>query len=80
METYKVRTHVGPDGAVNLTIPVGLPEREVEVEVAVHNVDDSQRNELGWPKDYFEQTYGSFRGQPLVRPEQGEFEVRRPFP
>jgi hypothetical protein len=29
-----------------------------------------------WPPDYFNQTFGSLRDDPLERPEQGEYEVR----
>ena len=29
-----------------------------------------------WPTNYFEETYGALRDDPLVRPEQGDFEIR----
>jgi hypothetical protein len=29
-----------------------------------------------WPANYFEETYGALRDDPLVRPEQGAFEIR----
>ena len=32
--------------------------------------------DLGWPPGFFEETYGSFSDQPLVREPQGEYEVR----
>ncbi len=32
--------------------------------------------ELGWPPGYFEETYGSFRDEPLERGPQGEYPVR----
>ncbi|MCZ7669738.1 MAG: type II toxin-antitoxin system Phd/YefM family antitoxin [Chloroflexi bacterium] len=34
----------------------------------------------GWPGDYFAQTYGALADDPLVRPEQGEFEKRETAP
>jgi hypothetical protein len=30
----------------------------------------------GWPSGFFEQTYGSFRDQPLIREPQGDYETR----
>ena len=32
--------------------------------------------DLGWPPGFFEKTFGSFRDEPLERPEQGEYEQR----
>ena len=32
--------------------------------------------ESKWPQDYFEQTYGALADDPLVRPEQGEYDER----
>jgi len=32
-----------------------------------------------WPEGYFETVFGGWQGDPLVRPEQGEFEQREPF-
>jgi hypothetical protein len=29
-----------------------------------------------WPANYFEETYGALRDDPLARPEQGTFEIR----
>ena len=36
------------------------------------------RREVGdeWPEGYFERVVGCWEGEPLVRPEQGEFEER----
>lgn len=30
----------------------------------------------GWPVDYFAQTYGALANDPLIRPDQDEFEER----
>jgi len=32
-----------------------------------------------WPDGYFETAFGGWQGDPLVRPEQGEFEQRESF-
>ena len=43
----------------------------VEAPAAMGRAEDR-----GWPSGFFEQTYGSFRDQPLVREPQGEYETR----
>ncbi|MDQ6960491.1 MAG: hypothetical protein Q9M27_05620 [Mariprofundaceae bacterium] len=30
----------------------------------------------GWPTGYFDQVFGQWEGEPLQRPEQGEYEFR----
>lgn len=32
--------------------------------------------QIGWPPNYFEETFGALRDDPIERPEQGTFEVR----
>ena len=31
---------------------------------------------IGWPPGYFENVIGGWKGEPLVRPSQGDFEER----
>ena len=31
---------------------------------------------IGWPPGYFENVIGGWKGDPLVRPQQGEYEER----
>jgi len=33
----------------------------------------------GWPEGYFEQVFGGWEGEPLQRPEQGDYEQRERF-
>jgi hypothetical protein len=80
MDSIKIRTHVGRDGILSLRIPVSFSEKDVEVVVEVREpgaaLASSGPESLGWPKGYFEQTYGSFRDEPLFREDQGEYEKR----
>ena len=34
---------------------------------------------VGWPEGYFEAVVGGWKGEPLTRPSQGDFEKRNPF-
>lgn len=36
--------------------------------------------QLGWPRNFFTQTYGSLRDVGLLREPQGEYEVREELP
>ena len=75
METITLHSRVGADGVLKLQVPVKLTNTELEVVLIVQPVA-SARQEPGWPPGFFEQTYGSFRDQPLVRESQGEYETR----
>ena len=35
--------------------------------------------QLGWPSNYFAETFGALRDDPIERPEQGVFEIREAF-
>jgi len=84
LETIRLRTHVGGDGNVTLSLPQRYAGQDLEVVLVVQPAAPLSAQptpeELGWPPGFFEQTYGSFRDTPLERPEQGEYEVREPFP
>ena len=75
METITLHSRVGADGLLKLQVPVKLTNTDLEVVLIVQPVAPASQ-EAGWPPGFFEQTYGSFRDQPLVRESQGEYEVR----
>ena len=68
---------VKPGGVIEIRDPQ-LPAGAVaEVIVLVEVPPATGRPEdRGWPSGFFEQTYGSFRDQPLVREPQGDYETR----
>ncbi len=63
MNSMKLRSRVGADGVLNLRVPVGVTDAEVEVVVVFQLVERSQivktPEELGWPPGFFERTAGS---------------------
>lgn len=73
MVIIPVKTRLQADGILNLRVPTGLPEADVEVMVIVQPVDTRAQ---GWPKDFFIETYGAFADQPLERGSQGAFDDR----
>lgn len=79
MNSIALKTHVGSDGRLRLNIPTGLTDTDLEVIVIMQPVitkPATKPKDLAWPPGFFEQTFGSFKDEPLERPEQGEYEQR----
>lgn len=80
MQSIKLCSHVGADGILHLEIPVGMTDKEIEVMVIYQTIEPSAPQktpeELEWPPEFFEQTYGSCQGDPIVIDYEGDFETR----
>jgi hypothetical protein len=89
MKTIETRAHIGADGMLHLNLPVDLPESEVEVLVVLQPLPENghaqngaksqsegEATTRGWPPGFFEQVVGGWQGEMLMRPDQGEYEVR----
>lgn len=81
MKSIRLTAHVGQDGMLNLAIPLDIREVALEVLVVVQPLNqedsaDEPRDVLGWPADFLETVAGSWKGEALVRSEQGAFESR----
>ncbi|NJL69298.1 MAG: hypothetical protein HC849_23665 [Oscillatoriales cyanobacterium RU_3_3] len=80
MQTIKVRSRVDSDGMLHLQIPGGIKDTDLEVVVVFQPVAPATQaktpEELGWSPGFFETVIGSWEGEPLVRPEQLEYEIR----
>jgi hypothetical protein len=78
--SIRLKSHVGPDGTLHLNVPTEFRETDVEVVVTLTpieappqpNTDQLRR----WPDDFFENTFGACKEEPLIRLPQGEPEVR----
>ncbi len=75
METITLHSRVGADGLLRLQVPLKVTNTDLEVVLIVQPVV-STGQEHGWPPGFFEETYGSFRDEPLVREPQREYEIR----
>ena len=73
MQSIKVRSHVGSDGILHLNIPIGVHDSDLEVTVTVQPVDSTPQGK-GWPPGFFEETFGSFKDDPLVIDSEGVLE------
>ncbi len=79
MTHIEIRSKVGPDGVLKLAVPVGMGEANREVRITVESLEQTAAKPQLTPeqwKQFIEETAGSWKGEPLVRPPQGEFENR----
>ena len=76
MQTVRIRERIGSDGVLHLNVPVGVADAECEVVVVVQPGMPERR---GWLPGFFERMAEGWQGEPLVRPPQGECEVREPL-
>ena len=77
MKTIQVNGHTKPDGTLDITVSTGLPESHVEVLLVVQVVaEPDTATAPAWPPGFFERTAGKWRGRPLARADQGDFEQR----
>lgn len=75
METITLHSRVGADGLLKLQVPIKLTNTDLEVVLIVQPVA-SANQEPGWPPGFLEEVAGGWQGEPLVREDQGHYEVR----
>jgi hypothetical protein len=79
MTHIEVRTRVGPDGILTLSVPVGISEANREVKVIVEPADEIVKETARMFREerarFVDQTAGAWKGE-LERPEHGEAEDR----
>ncbi len=82
MTHLELRARIGPDGILNLKVPVGILDANREVKVIVEPTDTGgEATELAqeqWAR-FVAETAGAWLGE-FERPEQGKFEVRDQLP
>ena len=83
MQSIKLHSRVGSDGILHLDIPLDLRDKDLEVMVIFQPLESSTSvktpQELGWMPGFFEEVIGGWVGEPLVRAEQGDYEIREPL-
>ena len=76
METITLHSRGGADGLLKLQVPVNLTNTELDVVLIVQPVASGDQKP-GWPAGFFEEVAGGWQGEPLVREDQGQYEVRK---
>jgi hypothetical protein len=71
MKNIQLQTEVGPDGVLNLCIPLGLDDAKTPVMVTIQSLAATSRKilpeQLEW-HEFVRQTYGSCAGLGLEEP------------
>jgi hypothetical protein len=76
MVAIPLRARLKPDGTLDLRVPTGLPESDVDVLVVVQPAAERVAH---WPEGFIDETYGAFADAPLERPPQYGLEARESF-
>lgn len=82
-QTISICSHVGSDGILHLEVPVEMADTDIVVTVTVRSLpaacEESSPEKLSWTPGFFEQTFGAWQGEPLLRESQGEITERQTF-
>ena len=79
MVSFSLKTRVKPDGSLQVAIPTGLPETDVDVLLVVQPLPAGREGGAAgnsWPEGFFEETFGCLSEDPLVRGAQLQYETR----
>jgi hypothetical protein len=74
MNRMTVKARVGPDGVLNVTVPLGAAEPNQEVEVTIEPLPPTMTQEE-W-HNWVLSMAGSIKDPTFIRHEQGEYEQR----
>ena len=81
MQTIKLKSYVGEDGVLQLQLPIGVKNTDLEVIVVFQPLKADSKpseaktpEELGYSREFIE-VLGSWEGE-LERPEQTPFQER----
>jgi hypothetical protein len=77
--TRKVlKSRVGPDGVLQVSVPLGSQEANREVSVVIESIPEQPRSQAEYSA-WLDRIYGSWQGE-FVEDDEGPFETREPFP
>jgi hypothetical protein len=79
MNRVVVHSHVGADGVLHLTVPMGKADAGREVQVTVEPVGPSAMTQEEWRR-FVLSTAGTITDPSFVRHEQGQYERREELP
>jgi hypothetical protein len=84
MKSIEVKSRIKANGILELCVPTGLPESDVEVVIVVRPVPSAVEKETpearGWPPEFFERTAGSLADDPIQRWPQDPRDDIHPAP
>lgn len=80
MQSIQLKVHVGSDGVLQVQMPSEYKNMDLEAIVIFQPVPSQESvktpESSGWQPGFFEEVIGGWVGDPLVRENQGDYEVR----
>lgn len=76
MQTLTLKARTDKNGVMRLEIPTNLSERDIEIVVVMQTIDDEPLDTMGYPTDYFDETYGSMADDPIERNQPDMPDIR----
>lgn len=76
MKTLRLRSHADANGMLELNVPTGMPDTDLDVTVVVQ---PARQQQAEWDR-LVSETAGSISDPSFVRHAQGEFEDRSELP
>jgi hypothetical protein len=78
MTKTTVKSRVGSDGILQLSVPLGVSEKNRDVMVTIEEASAKPLDQRTW-HDFLASIEGKWQGE-FERPPQGKFELREEFP
>lgn len=80
MQTISLKTHVGEDGILQISLPENIKNIDLEITLVYQPIlsSDNQKDNLskGWQKGFFEEVIGCWEGEILIREKQPDYQER----
>ncbi|CAC5344003.1 MULTISPECIES: hypothetical protein [Planktothrix] len=75
MQSIQFKGRIGKDGILRVQMPAEFKDRDLEAIVIFQAASENLKHE-NWQPGFFEEVIGGWVGEPLVRENQGQYEIR----
>ncbi|VXD23824.1 Similar to tr/Q8YK90/Q8YK90 [Planktothrix serta PCC 8927] len=75
MQSIQFKGRIGEDGILRVKMPAEFKDRDLEAIVIFQAKSETQKAR-NWQPGFFEEVIGGWVGEPLVRENQGQYEIR----
>jgi hypothetical protein len=76
MNTIAIKSHIGADGMLQLSIPTNMADSDVEILVVLQPLKPNINSIKNWPEEFVQKTFGCLKDDPIERDNQGDFPLR----
>lgn len=80
MQIISLKTHVGEDGILQISLPENIKNTDLEITLVYQPILEQNKTEndlsKGWQKGFFDEVIGCWEGEELVRDKQPDYQER----